>query len=503
MNRFSKTLNEKNGLWANIHAKRKRGEKPNPPGHPDRPTAQDFKDAQSTSKKEGYESKGKSVKELRKKKVEVTTDSKIKSDNSNNTETVVSEGPKSPGVGWMLKADPKLGAAVKAKRDINKKREASYGKPSAGVSVPRTPKNDYDRKVDSYLKKKYNEEVELDEAADKSSDVYKEYLGLKKSSLKELRDMIKLRRKVVDVSGYDKQGAISYLLRSRYGDKAVAAALGLKEEVEIDEAKTPSDSDLHKTLGSTKNMQQGVEALKKKHGMSDEQAKKHIRRLMGMKEEVEQIGELSKATLGSYVKKAKGEMGLSAMGAGSASARGDSKTKSGEMSHAKKRSTGIDKAVDKLTKEEVEQIDEISSKLAGDYYYKATQDQIKKKGIKGALADKTSKRAKGKDRAFDRIMKSEEVEQVDELSQNTLRQYHGKAALDIRKKKDQLNKGTLSTADHKQAQRRVTGINRAADKMESTDAYGKSLEKEKEKRLTPSDRDKLAKIRAMMSKEKK
>ena len=88
--------------------------------------------------------------------------------------------------GWMLKADPKLAAAVKAKQDINKKREASYGKPSAGTSVPRTPKNEYDRKVDSYLKKKYNEEVELDEAADKSSDVYKEYIRLKKTSFKDL-----------------------------------------------------------------------------------------------------------------------------------------------------------------------------------------------------------------------------------------------------------------------------------------------------------------------------
>ena len=159
----------------------------------------------------------------------------------------------------------------------------------------------------------------------------------------------------------------------------------------------------------------------------------------------------------------------------------------------------------------------------------------------------------------------EEAEQVDELSQNTLRNYHGKSALDIRKKRDQLNKGTLSTADHKKAQRRVQGINRAANKMEeveqvdeamkfsdkqikmaygiindprykggnmtaivkkieqiarglskhagvqkaiqatneSTAAYGKSLEKEKEKRLTPSDRNKLSKIRAMLAKEKK
>ena len=53
MKSFNKFLNEKNkGLWDNIHAKRKRGEKPNPPGHPDRPTAQDFKNAQKTSKEE-------------------------------------------------------------------------------------------------------------------------------------------------------------------------------------------------------------------------------------------------------------------------------------------------------------------------------------------------------------------------------------------------------------------------------------------------------------------
>lgn len=41
------SVDEKRGLWDNIHAKRKRGEKPNPPGHPDRPTAQDFKNSQT------------------------------------------------------------------------------------------------------------------------------------------------------------------------------------------------------------------------------------------------------------------------------------------------------------------------------------------------------------------------------------------------------------------------------------------------------------------------
>lgn len=44
------------GLYANIHAKRDRieagsGEKMNPVGSPDAPTAQDFKDAAKTAKK--------------------------------------------------------------------------------------------------------------------------------------------------------------------------------------------------------------------------------------------------------------------------------------------------------------------------------------------------------------------------------------------------------------------------------------------------------------------
>ena len=47
-------------------------------------------------------------------------------------EEVVAEGLKP---GWMLKQDPKLAAKVKAKIDLAKKRQASYGDPSKGKSV--------------------------------------------------------------------------------------------------------------------------------------------------------------------------------------------------------------------------------------------------------------------------------------------------------------------------------------------------------------------------------
>ena len=63
--------------------------------------------------------------------------------------------------GWMLRQDPKL----KAKVDANKAKNKEFKK-LVGTKVDRVPKGEYDRKVDSHLKKKYNkEEVELvDEA---------------------------------------------------------------------------------------------------------------------------------------------------------------------------------------------------------------------------------------------------------------------------------------------------------------------------------------------------
>ena len=115
----------------------------------------------------------------------------------------------------------------------------------------------------------------------------------------------------------------------------------------------------------------------------------------------------------------------------------------------------------------------VDRKIAGDFENQANKSRTPSmKAASQSLADKWKskawKRLNNIDKAIDRVTK-EEVEQVNELSQNTLRNYHGKSALDIRKKRDQLNKGTLSTADHKKAQRRVTGINRAANKMEEVE----------------------------------
>ena len=49
---LEKNLDEKKGLYANIHAKRKRGEAPAKPGHEDYPAKDAFKKSAKTAKKE-------------------------------------------------------------------------------------------------------------------------------------------------------------------------------------------------------------------------------------------------------------------------------------------------------------------------------------------------------------------------------------------------------------------------------------------------------------------
>lgn len=81
-------------------------------------------------------------------------------------------------------------------------------------------------------------------------------------------------------------------------------------------------------------------------------------------EEVEQIDELSKDTLRSYAVKAnrRGHM---------AARMSNNGTKKDMSDYANKRRIGVEKAINKLTNEEVEQIDELSKKTLGSYITKA------------------------------------------------------------------------------------------------------------------------------------
>jgi hypothetical protein len=81
----------------------------------------------------------------------------------------------------------------------------------------------------------------------------------------------------------------------------------------------------------------------------------------------EQLDELSKSTLSQYVKKAHRAGGMADFKQGMQLGMGRKKDKEGFAKTSHKREKGINKAVDRLAKEEVEQIDEISKETAGKY----------------------------------------------------------------------------------------------------------------------------------------
>lgn len=100
----------------------------------------------------------------------------------------------------------------------------------------------------------------------------------------------------------------------------------------------------------------------------------------------------------------------------------------------------------------------------------------RRKAISKAVKEETSLE-EFTDEEIIEFMLSDEFKQLDEISQGLLRRYHGAAASDLQKRREKLNKGTMTTQDHKAGQRRVAGLNRAANKMEATEnemKYGRN-----------------------------
>lgn len=96
------------------------------------------------------------------------------------------------------------------------------------------------------------------------------------------------------------------------------------------------------------------------------------------KEEVEQIDEVSPSTLGSYVKRASQDAVTKAMKY--ASKRDESGKESGTLKKISNRESGIRKATDRLTKEEIEQLEEgrpsQSHPLEGHEYHKKSNAEL-------------------------------------------------------------------------------------------------------------------------------
>ena len=179
-------------------------------------------------------------------------------------------------------------------------------------------------------------------------------------------------------------------------------------------------------------------------------------------EEVEQIDELSKKTLGNYINKANKDSVSRGIEYGFSRDKKDSLS---ALEKLPNRTKGIKRATDKLTKEEqdfvdslndadIGQIDELSKKTLGSYVKRAADQKDKLKRDAEAASQlghdmrkldnneagaqkmfqhagkqirKSVNRTIGLNKAVDKLTK-EEVEQIDELSKKTLGSYIKKAS---------------------------------------------------------------------------
>ena len=221
-----------------------------------------------------------------------------------------------------------------------------------------------------------------------------------------------------------------------------------------------------------------------------------------VKEETEQLDELSKKTMLSYVDKALRDKRRTDRAHGAESNKPYSTSAAGKSDfsikqlgkESDKRHKGIVTATKKLAKEETEQLDELSKKTMANYIGKAVKDKgmadralgredsigrsvspiLNKMNAKreAGLKHDSAKRQKGINMAVSKLAK-EETEHLDELSKKTLGSYIKKAADDIGWQAADAGK-QLGAGGYKssgwtkhldKAKQRIKGVAKATDRL--------------------------------------
>jgi len=229
-----------------------------------------------------------------------------------------------------------------------------------------------------------------------------------------------------------KDGTDKYLHNRR---KAIAASIKKEEVEEIDEL---SKGAMLKYLSANKKSDKAAQD-KGDYSKSDKRMRgtdvavrkytagpnsKYVR--VAATEEVEHIDEISKKTLGSYINKAATKIGDQGITAGLKVQNNEPADKN--FKTMGKRQKGIAMATNKLTKEEVEELDETAKIVA--HLQKRYGDNIRKSHVRSAANDfgvDASKLAKAVRTKLGKTSLAEE-EQIDELSRKTLSSYVKKAA---------------------------------------------------------------------------
>lgn len=153
-----------------------------------------------------------------------------------------------------------------------------------------------------------------------------------------------------------------------------------------------------------------ISALMKKGDKRYSGITKATKKEFGKANEEAEINEISKRTLGSYVKKASQDAVTRGMNYGAKSDQ--SGAQKGALSKINKREAGIRKATDRLTKEDADQIDELKISTLTRYGTKATQSL-------GKNPEKTDKRIKGIQAARYKVqqkaMKKEDLDEAKKM----------------------------------------------------------------------------------------
>jgi hypothetical protein len=246
----------------------------------------------------------------------------------------------------------------------------------------------------------------------------------------------------------------------------------MEEEAELNEAPLKQAEDRHFEKQPPK-MQAAIN-LELRKGKDYQDAVAAARR--HFKEEVEELDEISKATMGRYINRAKDSIDMASYRQGNREARSDlGGTLKSLEKKLSKRHKGIETAVKKLTKEESEYLEK----------------DLKKRKVNN---DKAIKDMKKMGSPMKNPHFGEEVEQIDELSKKTLGSYVKKASGAERPKNPmdpksvpittiaayqgdsetghfgkRFNQRTYDKAERLR-KNRETGIKRAVDKMTNEDA---------------------------------
>lgn len=195
-----------------------------------------------------------------------------------------------------------------------------------------------------------------------------------------------------------------------YGGEAVSDAEGGEADAGKASKKAVSPMKMP-TLVKKTNEETERERLMKLRSFAAKNKKEGLGKAMV---EEEQIDELKKSTLASYAKKAADEVSYHSFTAGTMSPKDPERLETDKK--AMKRQRGVEKAVDKLAKEEVEQVDEVRYQVVG----KTRENETFKSKIHPTKREAQGthyKMAKsGHYKEINLVKVSEETEQLDELS---------------------------------------------------------------------------------------